>query len=192
MEIKLATMHDRGAGGLSFAVSDKACPNITVDNITAAYNGGPHGGGHLSIYWNTLTNPSIAVTISYFVDGVAQYGGGVKVHFHIQHMSGHTFTEYRQLTFVNCTFQSNSAVFGGAAAVLFSKESIDQPPQVKYMYMHDIISRLCIHLDIRNCTGTANISRTPSHSFTPCLQNNIKQLYIFQVSTRRHNYFWLC
>ena len=113
------------AGGLTFQI-ENTCPGITImiDNITAYGNVGTYCGQmylHLRYMsnWNTQI-PSITVTNSQFVDGHADIlvgvgGGGVFALFVFTFP--HPMLTYIPLTFANCTFQGNHAIYGGAVFI---------------------------------------------------------------------------
>ena len=173
---------DPGAGGLSVAV-DETCPDVTIgiNNITVIGNEGFYMG-QMSIHWSILTNHSITVTNSYFVDGHADIEGGgiyMEIYLHIQDTYAHTSADYHHLTFVNCTFQSNSAQYNGGAAVIWFRRLGGAFPQALDVDEHSLpmISIIdCVFMNNTSTSKTAQalkiFSRTQSFPITEVTLEN--------------------
>ena len=176
------------AGGLSFYISktDKY-PSVTIviDNITAVGNTG-YNGGHLSLTYDaiTTTGPSITVINSYFMDGHSDiYSGGGALNALLVLQSTPT---YIPLTITNCTFQSNTAIFGGAVLITMQNTEDITPDLPTVLFQNcaflnntsqlqdagTLAMSSAIGITFKHCTFSSS-ALTNSYSVTYLVNSNI-------------------
>ena len=175
------------AGGLSFYISEDKYPSktIVIDNITAVGNAG-YNGGHLSLTYDaiTTTGPSITVINSYFMDGHSdKYSGGGALNGLLVLQSTPT---YIPLTITNCTFQSNTAIFGGAVLITMQNTEDITPDLPTVLFQNcaflnntsqlqdagTLAMSSAIGITFKHCTFSSS-ALTNSYSVTYLVNSNI-------------------